>query len=159
MGFKETKPELLTDNPFKLIGSDWMLITAGNLPAPGFNTMTASWADWAFCGSERWRPLYRRRATPFPILKRHTCSRCRSSMRSTAAPDLLRHPFGTGHGQGPGGRLTPVQEAGFVYFSEARLVLACRKIYHQTSTPDASRSEDRGMYPQKDYHRMYIARS
>ena len=29
MGFKETKPELLTDNPFKLIGTDWMLITAG----------------------------------------------------------------------------------------------------------------------------------
>jgi hypothetical protein len=29
MGFRETRPELLTDNPFKLIGADWMLITAG----------------------------------------------------------------------------------------------------------------------------------
>ena len=29
MAFKETAPELLTDNPFKLIGTDWMLITAG----------------------------------------------------------------------------------------------------------------------------------
>jgi len=24
-----TKPELLTDNPFKLIGTDWMLIKSG----------------------------------------------------------------------------------------------------------------------------------
>jgi flavin reductase (DIM6/NTAB) family NADH-FMN oxidoreductase RutF len=41
MKFRETKPELLTDNPFKLIGTDWTLITAG---APrSFNTMTASW--------------------------------------------------------------------------------------------------------------------
>jgi hypothetical protein len=41
MSLKEVKPESLTDNPFTLIGKDWMLITAG---IPGsFNTMTASW--------------------------------------------------------------------------------------------------------------------
>ena len=41
MSFKENKPELLTDNPFELIGADWMLVTAGTPEA--FNTMTASW--------------------------------------------------------------------------------------------------------------------
>ena len=41
MGFSEIKPELLSDNCFKLIGTDWMLITAGRKGA--FNTMTASW--------------------------------------------------------------------------------------------------------------------
>lgn len=41
MEFKETKPELLSDNAFKLIGKDWMLITAGT--PESFNTMTASW--------------------------------------------------------------------------------------------------------------------
>jgi flavin reductase (DIM6/NTAB) family NADH-FMN oxidoreductase RutF len=41
MPFKEIKPELLTDNPFKLINKDWMLITAGT--PDKFNTMTASW--------------------------------------------------------------------------------------------------------------------
>ena len=37
MDFKEIKPEQLTDNPFKLIGKDWMLITAGT--SDKFNTM------------------------------------------------------------------------------------------------------------------------
>ena len=34
-------PCLVKDNAFKLIGADWMLITAGNIKS--FNTMTASW--------------------------------------------------------------------------------------------------------------------
>ena len=39
--FREIEPAQIKDNPFKLIGSDWMLITAGQ---PGdMNTMTASW--------------------------------------------------------------------------------------------------------------------
>src|SRR5512145_2101754 len=41
MYFSEIKPDQLTDNPFKLINSDWMLITAGTKEK--FNTMTASW--------------------------------------------------------------------------------------------------------------------
>lgn len=43
---KKIKPEELTDNPIKLIGKDWMLVTAGT---PGeFNTMTASWGGVGF---------------------------------------------------------------------------------------------------------------
>ena len=38
---KEIKPANIKDNPFKLIGGDWMLITAGTKES--FNTMTASW--------------------------------------------------------------------------------------------------------------------
>ena len=41
MSFKEIKPEEIKDNPFKLIGKDWMLVTAGNKDK--CNTMTASW--------------------------------------------------------------------------------------------------------------------
>ena len=39
--FKKITAEELTANPFKLIGKDWMLITAGDKEK--FNTMTASW--------------------------------------------------------------------------------------------------------------------
>ena len=39
--FIRIKPEDIQDNIFKLIGQDWMLITAGNLHL--YNTMTASW--------------------------------------------------------------------------------------------------------------------
>ena len=41
--FKEIKPEELEFNPFRLIGKDWMLITAGT--EEKFNTMTASWGS------------------------------------------------------------------------------------------------------------------
>ena len=40
-GFKEINPAAVTDNFIKLIGSDWMLITAGDHVE--CNTMTASW--------------------------------------------------------------------------------------------------------------------
>ena len=42
--FKEITPEQITDNVFKLIGKEWMLIAAGN--SDGFNTMTASWGGF-----------------------------------------------------------------------------------------------------------------
>ena len=41
MSFKEINLTDLQFNPFTKIGSQWMLITAGN--KDGFNTMTASW--------------------------------------------------------------------------------------------------------------------
>ena len=39
--FQSIHPTEITDNTFKLLDKDWMLVTAGNLKH--FNTMTASW--------------------------------------------------------------------------------------------------------------------
>ncbi len=39
--FRSIKPDSIKDNVFKLIGKDWMLVTAGTKDS--FNTMTASW--------------------------------------------------------------------------------------------------------------------
>jgi len=157
MGFKETAPELLTDNPFKLIGKDWMLITAGT---PGsFNTMTASWGGlgvlWerkvAFCFIRPTRYTYEfiERSDTFTLSffeehHRKALSYCGShSGRDT---DKIK-----------GAGLTPVKEGGFVYFDEARLVLACRKLYFQDISPGRFLDEKiDDMYPQKDYHRMYV---
>ena len=40
-GFETIRPEEITDNFFEMVGSDWMLVTAGGLDS--YNTMTASW--------------------------------------------------------------------------------------------------------------------
>ena len=41
------KPEEIEDNVFKLIGTEWMLVTGGNKES--FNMMTASWGGtWCF---------------------------------------------------------------------------------------------------------------
>ncbi len=39
--FRAIDPEQLPDNPFRLIGKEWMLITAGT--SEKLNMMTASW--------------------------------------------------------------------------------------------------------------------
>ena len=157
MGFKETKPELLTDNPFKLIGSDWMLITAGTPEA--FNTMTASWGGlgilWekkvatCFIRPTRYTFEFAERSTYFTLSffgeqYRKALTYC--GTHSGKNTDKIREAG-----------LTPAKDGGFVYFEEARLVLACRKLYAQDIDPEQfldPKIED--MYPQKDYHRMYI---
>lgn len=157
MGFKETRPELLTDNPFKLIGSDWMLITAGT--PESCNTMTASWGGLGVL----WE---RKVATCFIRPTRYTFEFAERSAYFTLS--FFGEPYrkaltycGTHSGRNEDkikeSGLTPAKEGGFIYFSEARLVLACRKIYSQDINPGRFLDPKIGdMYPQKDYHRMYI---
>jgi len=157
MGFKETRPELLTDNAFKLIGKDWMLITAGT--PESFNTMTASWGGLGVL----WE---RKVAFCFIRPTRYTREFVERSQNFTLSFFEERHRKALGFIGSHSGRdtdkiketgLTPVKEEGGVYFEEARLVLVCRKIYFQDISPDRfldPKIED--MYPQKDYHRMYV---
>jgi flavin reductase (DIM6/NTAB) family NADH-FMN oxidoreductase RutF len=157
MGFMETKPELLTDNPFKLIGSDWMLITAGT--PESFNSMTASWGGLGIL----WE---RKVATCFIRPTRYTYEFTERSPHFTLSffEEKYRKALtycGTHSGKDTDkvreAGLTPVKDGGFVYFSEARLVLACRKIYAQDLDPRLFLDPKiGGMYPQKDYHRMYV---
>jgi len=157
MSFTETAPDLLMDNPFNLIGKDWMLITAGS--PRSFNTMTASWGGlgvlWerrtAFCFIRPTRYTYEfiERSDIFTLsffeeYYRKALSYCGShSGRDT---DKIK-----------GAGLTPVKEGGFVYFDEARLVLVCRKLYFQDISPERFLDKKiNDMYPQKDYHRMYV---
>ena len=51
MSFTEIKAEELKDNPFDLIGKQWMLITAGN--EEKCNTMTASWGGVGIMWTEK----------------------------------------------------------------------------------------------------------
>jgi len=157
MGFRETRPELLTDNPFKLIGADWMLITAGT--PESFNTMTASWGGLGVL----WE---RRVATCFIRPTRYTYEFAERSPAFTLSFFQEKHRKALQYCGTHSGRdgdkvrkagLTAVHREGFVYFEEARLVLACRKIYCQDIAPERFLDPSiEGMYPQKDYHRMYI---
>jgi flavin reductase (DIM6/NTAB) family NADH-FMN oxidoreductase RutF len=157
MGAIEVGPEQLTDNPFKLIGADWMLITAGT--SGSWNTMTASWGGLGVL----WE---RKVATCYIRPTRHTFGFVEGAPFFTLSFFGEQHRkaltfCGTHSGRdtdkAKGAGLTPVSADGFVYFAEARLVLACRKLYSQDILPERfldPRIES--MYPQKDYHRMYI---
>ena len=157
MTLKEIPSNLLTENAFKLIGKDWMLITAG---IPGsFNTMTASWGGlgvlWeqpvAFCFVRPTRYTYEfmERSPKFTLSffeERHRKALTFCGSHSGRDTDKIA---GTG--------LTPLIDGGFIYFSESRLVLLCRKIYFQDISPDCFLDPKiHDLYPQKDYHRMYV---
>jgi len=157
--FKSISPEEITDNPFKLIGSDWMLITAG--PPEAHNTMTGGWGGlgvmWsrkiAFCMIRPHRYTYEfmERAENF------TLSFFEERYRD--ALQLCGTRSGRDIDKAAAAGLTPVAGTlpGTTYFAEARMVLECRKIYFHDIDPahfvDPSINEH---YPQHDYHRVYV---
>lgn len=155
--FKEINPDLIRDNPFKLIGSDWMLITAGSRES--FNTMTGAWGGLGIMWGKQvaWcviRPnRYTYRFVEESLL--YTLSFLDEQYR-----DILTY-CGTKSGRDVNKieetGLTPIFRDETVYFAESRLVLQCKKIYFQDILPENFLSSDiEEYYPQKDYHRMYL---
>jgi flavin reductase (DIM6/NTAB) family NADH-FMN oxidoreductase RutF len=155
--FTTVEVDSISDNVFKLIGTDWMLITAGNLQS--YNTMTASggafgvlWkykVCFCFVRPQRYTRRFMDRLECFTLSffdeeYREALKYCGS--HSGREVDKARE---TG--------LTPVGTGNLTWFREARMVMKCRKVYIQDFQPlgflDEGISQN---YPEADYHRMYI---
>ena len=155
--FNEIDCEALADNPFKLVGKDWMLITAGDRER--FNLMTAAWGGlgvlWqrnvAFC-------FVRPTRYTFPFMEKSDCFtlsfftdeyRTMLTFCGSKSGKDVNKVAETG--------LTPVFDGRFIYYDQARLVLQCRKLYTHDLEPDAFLDPAiTALYPLKDYHRMYV---
>jgi len=157
-GLHPIDPCLIKDNVFKLIGADWMLITAGSIRS--FNTMTASWGAFGELWNKKISICFIR-----PV--RHTYTFMEKADYYTLSFFDEKHRDVLKFCGSRSGRdvnkvaktgITPVEtESGAVYFDEARLVLECRKIYFSDLDPaHFLDSKIDNEYPQKDYHRMYI---
>lgn len=151
-------PRVVADNAFKLIADDWMLITAGEIDS--FNTMTASWGALG----ELW---HRKICICFVRPTRYTYEFMEKSDVFTlsffdekyrAALDFCGKVSGRTYDKAKQAGLTPIlSEQGGVYFTQARLVFVCRKVYAAHLDPKLFLSPDiEENYPDKDYHRMYI---
>ncbi len=157
--FIEISPDQISDNPFKLIGRDWMLIAAGT-PA-SFNMMTASWGAlgelWgkhvAFC-------FVRPHRYTFQFIEAatyYTLSFFDESYRHVL--DFCGNHSGRTVNKAQATGLTPVAgSGGAVHFAQARLVLECRKLYAQDLAPACFVDPMIALrnYPQQDYHRMFV---
>lgn len=156
--FQETQPHVINDNTFKLIGADWMLITAGTRDS--FNTMTANWGGlgylWnknvCFCFIRPPRHTYKFMESADTFTLTFFEEKYRDILKLCGAKsgrdiDKIKE---TG--------LIPVySDSGAIWFEQARLVLECKKVYFQDIIP--SNFLDSGIpsfYPKRDYHRMYI---
>jgi flavin reductase (DIM6/NTAB) family NADH-FMN oxidoreductase RutF len=156
--FKAISTLHITDNVFKLIGSDWMLITAGGIDS--FNTMTASWGAFG----ELWNKkvcfcFVRPTRYTYEFMERSDCFTLSFFERKyREVLNLCGTKSGRDVNKVAETGLTPVVgKTGAVYFSEARLVLECKKTYFADLDPTHFlEPEIEEEYPKKDYHRMYI---
>ena len=149
----------LTDNVFKLLDNDWMLITAGTIDS--YNTMTASWGSFGilwnkpiaicFIRPQRYTLEFINRADLFTL-----------SFFSENYRDILN--FCGGHtgrkvDKAEHTGLTPVSsENGSVYFSQARIVMECKKLYTDSLDPNSFLKSGlvNEIYPNHDFHHFFI---
>lgn len=158
-GFKEVDPKQLDENVFRLIGSDWMLITAGDKEKQ--NTMTASWGGLGYV----WN---------YPVAyvvirpQRYTYEFTEREERMTLSffTEEWRKALaycGSHSGReedkfSAAGISVQFTEAGTPAIAEARLVLEGKKIYVDMLKAENFLDQDiiKNWYPAADYHRVYM---
>ncbi|PKP34029.1 MAG: flavin reductase [Bacteroidetes bacterium HGW-Bacteroidetes-17] len=159
--FKELDPNDFKDNVIRLIGKEWMLITAGTLT--DVNTMTAAWGGLGYL----WNlPV----AFIFIRPQRYTFEFTEMYLTFALSFFEKKHrEILTYCGNHSGREFNKIKETGLsafqspsgnVLFKEAKLNIECTKIY----SDDIKESKfilpeiDHRVYPDKDYHRFYIGK-
>lgn len=150
--------EELHDNPFTMIGKEWMLVSAEHEGIA--NTMTASWGGvgilwnkkvaFVFIRPQRYTKEFIEKAATFSL---------------TFYDEKYRDEL-TYFGRVSGRDEDKIKKAGFhighidntPYFEEANTVLVCRKLYAQDINPDCFIQNDliEKNYPHRDFHKMYV---
>lgn len=157
MSYVEISANDISANPFKLIGSDWMLITAGN--EKNYNTMTASWGGvgvlwnknvaFSFVRPQRYTLEFLEREDYFTLSFFNDKYKSALSFCGSHSGRDVNKTEQTG--------LTPNFSEDAPFFDEAKLVLVCKKVYGQFLTPESFIDlELEKNYSNKDYHKMFI---
>jgi len=157
MSFKELDISKFSDNPFKLINDDWMLISSGT--EKSYNTMTASWGGLGIMWFKNVSFIVVRPTRyTFEFMEKndyYTLSFFEEQYRDALTICGTKSGRDTDKVKEAG--LTPVFDHNSVYFEEARLVMVCKKLYWQDITPDNFLADFiHEKYTNNDYHRLYI---
>lgn len=148
----------ITDNPFNIIGKEWMLVTAGENNI--YNTMTASWGAFGVLWNKNTATIFVRPSRlTYSFIEKYkyfTLSFFEENYR-----EILNFcGANSGRNTDKAGKtgLTPFSTLNSIAFKEARLIIECKKIYSADLIPknilQAGIAESN--YPVKDYHRIYI---
>ena len=156
--FKKVKPTEINENTFKLIGSDWMLITAGNKDS--FNTMTASWGGFGVLWNKNVCNIFVRpqRYTYEFLENNDNFTLSFFSKEYKKALNICGTKSGRDIDKISEAGLTPVEtDNGNVFFDEAETIFECKKIYYLDIDPKNFLDPKIDVhYPEKDYHRLYF---
>ena len=155
--FRHITPREITENPFTLIGEEWMLISAscGN----HCNTMTASWGGIGVLWNKPVTFTFVR-----PERYTHTLLQESNTYSLAFLPESYRNALrycGTHSGREgdkfAAAGLTVAYENGIPYPAEARLVLLCRKLhtllFSQSQFTDSTLLSH---YKTNGFHRQYV---
>lgn len=157
-GYRQVDPESIPGNFIKMVSKDWMLITAGN--SSKFNMMTASWGGIGVLYN---KPV----AICFINPARYTYQIIENSDTYTltfyteAYRDALKYcgsKSGRDEDKVKGSGLTPLQTPeGSMAFSEAWMIIECRKLVSQSISLDAiDNAAEKAKRASQPMHKMYI---
>ncbi|MBC9784353.1 flavin reductase [Heliobacterium chlorum] len=157
--FTEIKPENLDKSPFRLIGAEWMLVTAEK--EGKVNTMTASWGGLGIMWGKNvaFIVLRPQRYTKEFVDSSNTFSLTFFANDFKKELGYLGSVSGRDEDKIKKANLTVLYSDKTPYFQEAKLAMFCRKLYAQEFQPECFIEAElmENLYPQKDYHTMYIA--
>lgn len=157
MDFTEINCENLNMNAFKSIGKDWMLITSGNKEK--FNTMTASWGSMGVLWNKNIATVFvRPQRYTFEFLEKNDIYTL-SFFGGNFKKELVFCGKNSGNNvdkiKSTG--LIPIFDDDFTFFSQAKLVFVCKKIYSDFIKPDNFLDDSIKInYENNDYHKMYV---
>ncbi|MBQ1970975.1 MAG: flavin reductase family protein [Treponema sp.] len=156
---KQIEINEFSENPFKLIGSDWMLITAKK--GDKTNMMTASWGGVGILWNKPVATIYVRpqRYTKEFIDNEEYFSLCVLSEEYRQILNYCGTKSGRDEDKIAETKLTIDESEKAPIFKESRLVLICKKLYAQDLTEQSfiDKSLVEKNYKAKDFHTMYIA--
>lgn len=166
---KTIRPEAILDNPFKMIGKDWFLVSActktqdeeGNIKTGRVNTMTASWGGVGILWNKPVATIYLRPSRYTKEIIDQTDSFSLSVLPENKFNNALNY---CGSHSGRDGdkfasaKLDVQYTNGIPWIKQARLVFFCRKLYVQEFSPDSFVDEKmlNQNYKKNDFHTMYI---
>ncbi|MCL2610925.1 MAG: flavin reductase [Defluviitaleaceae bacterium] len=162
MNFKEINIKDLSLNPVTMFSESWPLLTAGS-EAAGFNTMTISWGH---IGS-LWSVPNDGTITVYSRPQRYTKQFMDSNDFFTVSilPSDCKKALGylgrvSGRDEDKVAKveISPLFGENFTYFGESEMVFVCRKLYNSSILEDGflDTALRDNVYPEKDYHMMYI---
>ncbi len=157
--FKEITANEIDENIFKLIGSDWMLVTAEK--EGKINTMTASWGGFGVMWGKNVSYIVIR---PQRFTKEFidsndsfTLSFFDEKYRKELA--YLGSVSGRDEDKITKSGLKVTEIEGLPAFKDAKLVIACKKLFAQEFTQDSFLDKEalEKWYPNNDLHTLYIS--
>ena len=157
--FHEISTKDLADNTFKMIGNDWMLVTAKK--DNQVNTMTASWGGLGVMWGKdvAYVVIRPQRYTKEFVDASETFSLSFFDDKAKSILAYCGRVSGRTEDKIKKTGLTTVYHEDTPYFSQAHTVLICKKLYGQPMSKDSFMNSAilEHWYPDDDLHTLYIA--